>query len=1378
MEFRILGPMEVVHDGRPVVLGRSRERAVLALLLASPNRVVSAERLADDLWGGDPPEGAAHSLQVFVSRLRKALREAGGDGVVVTRPPGYVALVAPEHLDAARFEALVAAARRQSGAGAAAEAAATLRTALALWRGPALADVADAPGARAEAARLEDARLAALEERIDAELACGRHGELTAELEALTREHPLRERLWGQRMLALYRAGRQVEALRAYRDLRALLAEEVGLEPSPALVALEAAVLRQAPDLEWRPPSSPQEVASPPLAPTPEPGPAPTPAPTPDLESLAGGPVTVLFTDVEASTDLRTRHGDHAAQQLLRRHEEVVRDEVAAHGGVEVKALGDGFMVAFGSARRALACAVAIQRALAERRADLPDLKVRIGLNTGEVVAEADDLYGQAVHAAARIAARAAGGEILVSEVVRQLAGVTPELTFTDRGRYRLKGFPDRFRLFEVRGREEGPAAAPAAFAARTPYVGREAERAELGRLIDCAYGGSGGLALVGGEPGVGKTRFSEEVAADAAAKGFRVLVGRCYEIEGAPPYVPFVEILERALADAPDPESFRALLGDDAPEVAKLLPRLRRLFPDIPAALELPPEQERYYLFNSLRDVLARAAAARPLFLVLDDLHWADEGTLLLVEHLAEGFSRLPVLAVGTYRDTEVTPAHPLARPLESLLRRRAQSISLKRLSEDGVAALLAALSGQEPPPSLVAAVHAETQGNPFFTEEVFKHLAEEGRLFDEDGRFLAVVDIDDLDVPESLRLVLGRRLERLGDNGRRALSAAAVVGRAFTYELLEALGELPPDALLGALDEAERARLVTPLSGAPDEDRLLFSHELIRQTLLAALSQPRRRRLHLLVADTLERRHADGLDAVACEIAHHLTQAGSAADPRRLLRFLSLAGRQAMRTAGFEDALRYFEQALALIEVAEPAQRPGLFVDRALARRRSLGHFEDALPDWDEALQRYESLDDSEAAARVCLQASFDLWWLTRDREALARAERGLAALGDRETPQRAEMLAWTGVSHAWVSPYEAGAAMIDEALALSERLGEKRLVGYGLLSRALHAFAFGLQPEVLEAGQEGARLLRAEGDLWEMVTLLAFMECSATELGRMRLAAELGQEVEAQATRLGHPYSLFAYHEVAVSARHWATSPDLAELEASARRHLKGAGPMGFRHHSGALLARAAFLRGEWEDALREVEEGVRHAPEHHHTTGREWAMYLLILAHLDRPAEVLAALDGLAEDYFPRPGRRNGYGPWYLVPAAIEALVLIGERDRAAGLYPLLREYMDSTGVILLCFASCLLARVAAIGAAAGRQWDLAEEHFSTALRQAEELPFVTEGAETRRWYAQMLLDRNGPGDRDRARSLVEEAIPVYGRIGMPRHEELARTLLLR
>ncbi|HZI38747.1 MAG TPA: BTAD domain-containing putative transcriptional regulator [Acidimicrobiia bacterium] len=1368
MEFRILGSVEVFHEGRSVSLGGSRERAVLALLLTSPNRVVSAERLAEDLWAGEPPDRAIHTLQVFVSRLRKALREAGVDGIIVTRPPGYVAEVPPESLDATRFEALVGESRRQAAEGAPERAAATLRTALALWRGAALADVADGPIARAEAARLEEGRLAALEERVDAELACGRHAELTAELDSLTRAYPLRERLWGQRMLALYRCGRQVEALRVYQELRRLLAEEVGLEPGPALATLETAILQQSPQLDWRPAAAPE----PPVrsGPAPVAVPAPLHPAGPPLESLAGGPVTLLFTDVEASTDLRTRHGDEAAQDLLRRHEELVRDQVKAHGGVEVKALGDGFMMAFGSARRALACAVAIQRTLADRRLELSGIKVRIGVNTGEVVLQGDDLYGQAVHAAARIAAQAEGGEIFVSEIVKQLVGSTPEVPFVDRGWYELKGFPERFHLFEVVWDQAEPVPA-AAFAARTPYVGREAERSELARLVDGAGRGQGSLVLIGGEPGVGKTRLTEELGSEAAAKGFRVLIGRCYESDGAPPYVPFVEIFEQALAATPSPEAIRAILGDEAPEVAKLVPGLRRRFPDIPAPLELPPEQERYYLFNSLRDYLARAAAGRPLFLVLDDLHWADEGTLLLLEHLSERIPRLAVLAIGTYRDTEVTPEHRLARPLEGLLRRRlAHQLSLKRLPEEGVTALLRVLSGQEPPPLLVTAVHAETQGNPFFTEEVFKHLAEEGRLYDEDGRFRSEVTIGELEVPESLRLVLGRRLERLGDNGRRALAAAAVVGRAFTYELLEALGELAPEPLLDALEEAQRARLIAPLSDSPDEDRLLFSHELIRQTLLAELSPPRRRRLHLLVADTLERLCATTLDEQASEIAHHLTQAGPAADRRRLLGFLALAGRQAMRTADYEDALRHFEAAVAMAELAEPSERAELFTQRGFARR-CVGRLEDALPDWQEALRLHDESGNVEDAAHMCHEASRDLFYLNRDREAMHLAERGLAVLGDRETPQRAEMLAWTGLSGAYVSPFEPGAALIDEALALAERLGDKRTVGYALVTRSLHRMAFSQYQEVLDAGLEGTRLLKAHGDLWEVCTALGLMEYAALELGRTQLAAELSAEVVTLASRLGHTFALEVMQPVYVWSTQLMTNSAFDVCEAEARRHLEVAGPLGFHHMSATMLAQVAFLRGNWDEALRWAEEAVSNSPEDHHTSGMDWACFLRMLAYSGRNAEVHAVLHERRSG-LPRSGRLNGLGSWCIPDGAVEALWVIGDREGAAAFYPLVREFIETTGGMLHILGPHLVERMAGIGAAAGGQWALAEAHFQTALRQAEDLPYEIEGAETRRFYAEMLLDRNAPGDRDRARSLVEEALVLYRRVGMPRHEDLA------
>jgi tetratricopeptide (TPR) repeat protein len=208
---------------------------------------------------------------------------------------------------------------------------------------------------------------------------------------------------------------------------------------------------------------------------------------------------------------------------------------------------------------------------------------------------------------------------------------------------------------------------------------------------------------------------------------------------------------------------------------------------------------------------------------------------------------------------------------------------------------------------------------------------------------------------------------------------------------------------------------------------------------------------------------------------------------------------------------------------------------------------------------------------------------------------------------------------------------------------------------------------------------------------------------------------------------------------------------------------------------LLGRVAFLRGDWDEALRLGQEATRHSVPNSYTSGWEWAFYLRILAYSGDRDGVLAVLDERRDD-LPRPGQANGFGPWYVPLGAVEALYVLGERERAATFYPLLREFMAVTGAIFGVFDLCLVERIAGIGAAAGRHWDAAEEHFRAGLRQAEELPFVLEAAETRRFYARMLLDRNTAGDRDRARSLVEQALPVYRRIGMPRHEEEARRLL--
>ncbi len=311
---------------------------------------------------------------------------------------------------------------------------------------------------------------------------------------------------------------------------------------------------------------------------------------------LPEGTVTILFTDVVGSTEMRTDRGDAAAQRLMRRHFDLVRQQIEQHSGQEVKTIGDGFMVAFSSALRAVACALDIQRASYERNLQQPpdeQVHVRIGLNTGEVVREEEDLFGAAVNAAARIAAKAVGGQILLPDAVKSIMGAAKDVQLVDRGRFRLKGFPERWRLFEAVWQEEravGPV-----LVERTPFVGREEERAELRRLLDQTAQGRGALVMIGGEPGVGKTRLAEELADEARQRNMLALTGRCYEMEGAPPYTPFVEMVEAAVRMFP-PEALRDALGDSAPEVAKLMPELRRLFPDIAPPLDLPPEQERRY--------------------------------------------------------------------------------------------------------------------------------------------------------------------------------------------------------------------------------------------------------------------------------------------------------------------------------------------------------------------------------------------------------------------------------------------------------------------------------------------------------------------------------------------------------------------------------------------------------------------------------------------------------------------------------------------------------------------------------------------------------------------------------------------------------------
>jgi tetratricopeptide (TPR) repeat protein len=473
------------------------------------------------------------------------------------------------------------------------------------------------------------------------------------------------------------------------------------------------------------------------------------------------------------------------------------------------------------------------------------------------------------------------------------------------------------------------------AFTEGTEFVGRETERAALSRSLEQVIAGHGSVVLIGGPPGVGKTRMAAEIGAEAIRKGVLAYVGSCYDRENPIPFIPFVEIIESALAQADSPAAFRELLDKGASGLSWYIPRLRRLFPDIPPPPESPPEQSRRILFGTITELLERNARHVPILLLLDDLHWADEATLALLNHLAQLVSQMRVLIVGTYRDFGFDLPSPLSRTLDELIRLHlVDRVNLSGLSEDAVATMLRALSGREPPEAVTRLFYSDTEGNPFFVEELFRHLVEQGKLIDESGEFRRDLKIDNLDVPQSLRLVIGRRLARLSDNTRTALATAAVIGRSFTFELLAASTGTDPDSLLDCVEEAERAGLISSTIQYP-EAQFRFSHGLIRQAMAQTLSIVRRRRLHLDIANAVESVYAETLEDHASDLAYHLWEAGTLADPAKTVRYTALVARRESQGALTEAEGHYLQALTALAQIPETRERD----EQELALRLGLG-------------------------------------------------------------------------------------------------------------------------------------------------------------------------------------------------------------------------------------------------------------------------------------------------------------------------------------------------------------------------------------------------------------------------------------------------------
>jgi tetratricopeptide (TPR) repeat protein len=633
-------------------------------------------------------------------------------------------------------------------------AARVLREALGLWRGPALADVVDEPFAQPERHRLEELRLVALEDRLAAELALGGHAAATAELQQIVGLHPFRERLHGLLMLALYRAGRQAEALQAFQEARRVLGEELGIDPTRWLIRMERDILRQAPGLDWTAP--PDEAGQP-------------------LPAEAAGPAV----------------------------------EVAA-----------------------------------------PPVAVAV--------------------------------------------------------------------------------TAPSPPAGDGELVGRDEQLALLDRTLAGVAAGRGRLVLVAGEPGIGKTRLAEEVTRRAAVRGVRVGWGRCYQGEGAPAFWPWVQVARQLLAEV-EPAQLGIVLGSSAGELSQLLPELKEMVP----GLEPPPVVElaaaRFRLYQAVTELVRQVAAARPLLVVVDDLHWADTGSLGLLAFLAAELRDAPLVVLGTYRDVDMAAGQPLAETLGALAREPVvERIPLEGLGEAEVARLATIIIGSQPGERLVRAVHDRTEGNPFFVTELLRLLRSEGDLHADDALAAARQEI-----PVGVRDVLQRRLVRLPEQTNAVLLVAAAAGREFDLDLVEAMTRLDEERAL----EAVEAAVVAGLLVEDDETagRYRFAHGLVQETLYEQVSRARRVRLHARVAETLLGLHGPEDPEHALELARHAWAAVPVMGAEAALPYVLAAADHAMGRLAYEQAEQQLRRALQLLGSMPPSAER---TRRELGVQVRLGH------------------------------------------------------------------------------------------------------------------------------------------------------------------------------------------------------------------------------------------------------------------------------------------------------------------------------------------------------------------------------------------------------------------------------------------------------
>jgi DNA-binding SARP family transcriptional activator len=895
------------------------------------------------------------------------------------------------------------------------------------------------------------------------------------------------------------------------------------------------------------------------------------------------------------------------------------------------------------------------------------------------------------------------------------------------------------------------------AVAAPSPFVGREAELAWLLEQWARVREGTCVAVVVGGEPGIGKTRLAAELARTMHGQGARVLYGRCDE-GLAVPYQPFVEAL-RPSARAAGPDHLRAELGALAPELGRLLPELSGLGQPVRG----DHESERFALFEAVAALVEALTREQPALVIVDDLHWAATPTLLMWRHLIRCRRPLRALVLCTYRDTELGPNQPLAHMLADLHRDdNVQRMKVGGLDESAIAALVQAAVGptDEPAAQLARELEAQTAGNPFFIRELLAHVAD---LRDGEGEG-AGVTASQLEVPEGLRHVIGQRVTRLSAPAARMLRVAAVAGATFSFALLErVLGEGPD--VLDALDEAVAAGLLTEVQRGD----FTFAHALVRQTIYGQLSDARRMRLHRQLGDALEALDEDAVEA----LAHHFAQAAPDGRAVKAAEYALNAGRRAAARLGYEEAAAHHQRgldALALTAQPQDQRRCQLWLGLGEAHWGA-GQLDRARQAYRQAAQLADELGDRTALAHAalgfCGPHRYEVAAAVT-RPVAGLLERALAALDDADSPLRAQLIGRL----ATCTPLEhRKPALARQALRMARRVDDKATLADVLASTHWLIHGPDTLDEAIVMSRELGRVAHEIGDGRLQVMAHRRLVHHLLERGDIDAVEHELDALQRLAERHEERYVKWVLTVLRADHAHLMGRIECCErLARDAVAHGFGGPDESASRRVGMQTLLVRREQGRLDELVDEVGRFAERYPEI-----VDWrCARASIHANLGREAQARRELDALACADFSDFLRDASWLPNLVT--LCEVAVLVGDVPRARLLYTLLSPYADRCVVIfgLLCHGSA--SRVLGLLATTMSRYDDAARHFEQALVMNARIRSPLWTAHTRHDYACMLLRRDAGGDRRKALGLLRQALATADELGLTALAAAARRSL--